>query len=391
MKRQLKSCLVLMILLLAVAGPGCSRGGEETAEASTTGAEGSAKLEDGEIDGEKKEETPVPVEVASLRRGAIQASIRTTTNLEAENEVKVFAQAARLVRELNVEEGDRVHKGDVLARLQDDEQRSALTKVKSQYEKAAREYTRQEKLYKQQLISDELFNNATYEVEQLKIAMEDAERELSYTEVKAPISGTITSRFVQIGDNLTIGQHLFDLVDFDSIVARVYIPEKQLPRLRVGQSAYVTTQDGDDSRQGKVIRVSPIVDSQTGTVKVTVGFDGSQQLRPGMYVDVNLITDVHQSAILVPKRALVYDQDQVYVYRMGEERRVERLLLTPMLEDKEFVEPADGFSEGDEIVVAGQAGLKHDALVRLPGDPDPEDDEEGDEEDGTEIAQGSGE
>jgi membrane fusion protein (multidrug efflux system) len=389
MKRHLDTCLVLMILLLVAVGGGsaCSRGAEETAEASTTDAEGSKELGDGE----EKKETPVPVEVASLELGPIQASIRTTTNLEAEKEVKVFAQAARLVQELRVEEGDRVHKGDILVRLQDDEQRSALTKVRSQHEKAAREYARQEKLYEQQLISVEIFNNATYEVDQLKIALEDARRELSYTEVRAPISGTITSRLVKIGDNLTIGQHLFDLVDFESIVARVYIPEKQLPRLRVGQAAFVTTQDGDDSRQGKVIRVSPIVDAQTGTVKVTVGFDGSQQLRPGMYVDVNLVTDVHRSAILVPKRALVYDQDQVYVYRMGEERRVERLLLTPILEDKEFVEPSGGFSEGDEIVVAGQAGLKHDALVRLPGDPDPEEEEETDGEDGTELAQGSGE
>ena len=390
MRRQANSCLVLMILLLVAAGgAACSRGAQDTAEASTTGTE-AATLEDGE---EKKKETPVPVEVASLGRGGILASIRTTTNLEAENEVKVFAQAARLVQELYVEEGDRVRKGDVLARLQDDEQRSALAKVTSQHEKAAREYARQERLHETQLISDEIFNNATYEVEQLKISMQDAERELTYTEVRATISGTITSRLIKIGDNLTVGQHLFDLVDFESIVARVYIPEKQLPRLRVGQVAYVTTQDGDDSRQGKVIRISPIVDSQTGTVKLTVGFDGSQDLRPGMYVDVNLITDVHRNAILVPKRALVYDQDQVYVYRLGEERRVERLLLTPMLEDKEFVEPADGFSEGDEIVVAGQAGLKDNALVRLPGDPDPEDEEqtEDGDEDGTAIASGSGE
>ena len=98
------------------------------------------------------------------------------------------------------------------------------------------------KAFEKELISEEVYNNATYEVEQLRLAVEDAERELSYTEVRAPIDGTITERLVQVGDNLNVGQHLFNLVDFDSIVARIYIPEKELPRLKVGLEARVTTQ-----------------------------------------------------------------------------------------------------------------------------------------------------
>ena len=124
------------------------------------------------------------------------------------------------------------------------------------------------------------------------------------------------------------------------------------------------------------------------TVKVTVAFHNAQQVRPGMYVDVHLVTEIHPNALLIPKKALVYDQDQIFIYRLGEERRVERLVLTPILENKEFVEPLEGFADGDEIVVAGQAGLKHEALVRLPGDPDPDeesdDDGDGDKSEGDE-------
>jgi membrane fusion protein (multidrug efflux system) len=388
--------LLLLVLSLCVWLPGCSSSEDSgTVQASTESDDDEDKKgEGGDKDGEKDDEdkeTAVPVEVVSLGRGEIESVLRSTTNLEAESSVKVYSQAARLVRELLVEEGDGVQKGQVLLRLQDEEQRSALAKIKSQHVKERREYEQQERLFKKELISEEMFNNASYEMDQLAISMEDAKRELSYAEVRAPLNGTITGRLVNLGDQVTVGQHLFDLVDFDSIVARIYVPEKDLARLEVGQTAWVTSQSAGGATRGQVERISPIVDPQTGTVKVTIAFSGGGAVRPGIYVDVNLVTEIHRNALLVPKRALIYDQDQIFVYRLGEERRVERLLIESILENRESVEPAAGLEEGDEIVIAGQAGLKDNALVRLPGDPDPdaEDDEdksEGDEDEDTVVA-----
>jgi membrane fusion protein (multidrug efflux system) len=88
-----------------------------------------------------------------------------------------------------------------------------------------------------------------------------------------------------------------------------------------------------------------------------------------MYVDVQLVTDVRQDALLVPKRALVYDRDQVFVYRMGDDRTVERIYLEAELEDERFLLPkGDRLAVGDEVVIAGQAGLKPGATVRLAGE-----------------------
>jgi multidrug efflux pump subunit AcrA (membrane-fusion protein) len=87
-----------------------------------------------------------------------------------------------------------------------------------------------------------------------------------------------------------------------------------------------------------------------------------------MYVDVQLITDTRPDALLVPKRALVYDNDQIFVYRLSGEGRVERVLVRPLLENKSHIQPAGELTVGDQVVVAGQAGLKDGALVRLPGE-----------------------
>jgi membrane fusion protein (multidrug efflux system) len=105
-----------------------------------------------------------------------------------------------------------------------------------------------------------------------------------------------------------------------------------------------------------------------------------------MYVDVELVTATHSDAVLVPKRALVYDSDQIFVYRLGEEKRVERVFIQPRLSDKHYVEPVEGLGSGDRVVVAGQAGLKEGALVSLPGEEEKADDEQESEGSVTERA-----
>ena len=387
--------LLLSLLLVVVPLTGCSVevGGSQGEEKAKEGE--SEASEDGE---DEKEDARVPVEVVDVGTGRIEEVLRFSTNLEAENDVQVFSQAARIVTGLYVEEGDDVRKGQVLVRLQDDQQKTQVTRVESQLAKARREYERQENLFAQQLISEQVFNEATYDLEQLELALADAKRELGYTAVRAPISGTVTQRLVNVGDQITVNQHLFDIVDFDSIVARIYVPEKSLPRLSPGQAAHLYSDAfGGEPRRGQVDRVAPLVDSRSGTVKVTIAIPRGEELLPGMYVSVELITAVHEDAILVPKRALVYDDEQIFVFRLtdveveeeesegdedgeaGESEAaattepkyalgVERLLLDVLLEDRTNVEPAGGIAVGDRIVVAGQAGLKNQATVRLVGE-----------------------
>ncbi|MEM7049356.1 MAG: efflux RND transporter periplasmic adaptor subunit [Acidobacteriota bacterium] len=353
--------LVLLMAAFVMTQTGCAGSDTDAAEATTA-----EKAADGEAGEDEKEDETVPVEVVELRRGAIEETLRYSTNLEAENSVTVFAEAARRVQELRVEEGDRVRKGQILVRLQDEEQRTRLAKVQSQYDKSSREYERQKRLHADELISEQAFNDATYDLEQLKLELEEAQRQLSYTEVRAPISGTMTARMVSLGDYVTVNQALFEMVDFDSIVARVYVPEKVLHRVEIGQNARISAPAlQGDSFRGRVQRLAPIVDPQSGTVKVTVSTPPRGGLRPGMYVDVELVTAVRDDALLVPKRALVYDEDQIFVYRLADDMTVERVIVEAALEDKENIEPVAGIAAGDRLVVAGQAGLKDGAEVRV--------------------------
>ena len=317
----------------------------------------------------------VPVEVTAISRGGIEATIKNSTHLEAEEEVKVFARTANRVTALLVEEGDVVKKDQVLLRLDNDIQKTAHGKAEVRLDKARQEFDRQKNLFGQKLISEQAFNDAQFELKQFQLALDDAQRELEYTEVRAPISGTISRRLVKLGDLVNLNQHLFDIVDFNSIVARMYVSEsdKHMPDVRLDLPARITaTSLGNQEIKGYVKRIAPVVEAKSGLVKVTIGFKDIRQLRPGMYVNVELVTANRSDAILITKRALVYDGELSYVFRLLPERKVERVVVESKIADKLNVEPASGFKEGDQIVVAGQTGLKDGAKVRLPEDPLPD-------------------
>ena len=378
---QKLAVLLIVALILTLGVTGCVGNGDaaETESAQEAGEAGEAidGAEEAVAEDAEDEVEAVPVEVAVLSLGPIESVLKASATLEAESQVKVFSEASRQVIELLVEEGDRVRKGQVLLRLQSAEQETNLSKVRNELAKAEREYARQQRLYKDQLISEEIFNNATFELEQLQLSLVESERQLSYMTVRAPIGGAITSRQVNLGDQISVGQYLFDIVDFESLVARIYVPEKNLLILKAGLKARISTPASlQKNYRGRVDRIAPIIDAASGTVKVTVAIGGQPGLRPGMYVDVELVTDTRDSALLVPKKALVYDEEQMFVYRVEADGTATKIEIVPQLTNREFVFPLGGLEVGDQVIVAGQIGLKDGALVSLPGQEDVEESEE---------------
>ena len=330
------------------------------------------KAEKEKKDEDKKKERGVPVEVAKLTRGKIEEVIKASNHLEAEQEVKVYSRTANLVAELLVEEGDYVKKDQVLLRLEDTDQRLAFKKTQSQLNQATDNFARTEQMFKDELVPQKEYDDEKHALQQLKISLEEAERQVEFTEIKAPISGTITARMVKLGDHVNANQHLFDIIDFDSIVARVYVAESHLDNLETNQPVRLVAKSLQDKVfEGYVKRIAPIVDKDSGTVKVTLGVRDRGPLRPGMYVDAQLVIATHPQALLIPKRAIVYGGEQMFVYLLKPKRKVKRVLVEPLLSDRDNIEPKSGFTEGEEIIIAGQTGLRDDALVELPGDPDP--------------------
>lgn len=320
-------------------------------------------------------EQPSPVVVGAVERGAITATISAASTIEAERQVTVNAESTGRLVDLSVEEGDVVKAGQVLARIRFDAQANSLVRANTSLEKARADFARVEQLYKERVLGEEEYEKARNALDIAELDLRDRAREMKNTKVTAPFAGTITQRKVTEGGFVSNGAELLQVTDFNTLVARVFVPEKELDRIKVGQEALVVGKAAKGRRGvGKVVRISPIVDAGTGTVKMTVALPpelaGAQGFLPGMYAEVTLTVDHREGVALVPKGAIVHDEEQTYVFVPdgadspdGGGLKARRVRVELGLQDSERVEIVKGLSAGDPVIIAGQTGLKDGAKV----------------------------
>ena len=312
-------------------------------------------------------EQPSPVVVGTVERGAITATISAASTIEAERQVTVHSESVGRLVDLTVEEGDKVKQGQVLARIRFDAQANSLLRANTSLAKAQTDFQRIEQLYNERVLGNEEYQKARNQLDIAELDLRDRAREMKNTKVTAPFSGTITARKVTEGGFVTNGAELLQVTDFNTLVARVFVPEKELDRVKVGQEALVVGKAAKGRKGlGKVQRISPTVDAGTGTVKMTVALPqelaGAQGFLPGMYAEVTLTVDHREDVALVPKGAIVHDEEQTYVF-VPEGDKARRVRVELGLQDAERVEIVKGLAAGDAVIVAGQTGLKDGAKI----------------------------
>lgn len=327
---------------------------------------------------EKKSEAElqIPVEIALVRREAISNVFQGTASLEAQAVAEVVSKSAGVVLDIRVEEGQNVRKGDLLARLENDRQRLQLAQANANLRKAQNDMKRQTELFERKLIGSEVYERSKFDFDTQKATYDIAQLELSYTEIRAPIGGTVSQRLVKLGNQINVGQSLFRIDDFDPLEARVAVPEREMNAIRAGQNVQMLV----DAMPGKVFvgtvdRVSPVVDPKTGTFDVVAQFaDASQSLRSGMFGRINVVTAVHDNALVIPRVALLSEDGKAAVY-VVEKGKVVRKAVTVGFSGDGAAEILVGLNEGDQVITLGQNAVREGsavAVVNAPPVPKPE-------------------
>ncbi len=336
-----------LALLLALLLVGCETGGGEESD-------------------DDEESPPVPVETGRATRGDIYAVYSGTAAIEAFAEADVVAKVAGEVREILVEEGDEVAKGQVLARLDGDRLRLELNESAARLNKLERDYERNVDLSDKGLISAGDFEKIKYDMEALRAAHNLASLELDYTQIRAPIGGVISERYIKIGNTLAVNDRVFRVTGLDPLVAYLHAPEREFARIAVGQPAGIAIDALDGAPVvASVTRVSPVVDPDTGTFKVTIEIrDPGRRIKPGMFARIGVVHDTHENALQIPRSALVEDLGSESVFVVEDSVAVRRDVTTGY-SNRGMVEILSGIDEHDDIVVVGQLGLKADAKVEV--------------------------
>ncbi len=365
-----------LALALALPFTGCGKKEADGKAASTDQAkpaDGDAKPAGGppgagrwgQWGGGAKEEA-VAVQTSVVTRGPIAATLSFNSTLETESDVELFPQISGQVETLLVEEGDFVNAGDPLLKIDDRELRVDADEARANLEREESNFARNEELFKRGLLNQQEFENARYTLTQRRLALERAQIRLDHATVKAPFDGVVSEREVQVGARVGTGTKLFSLVSLQDMVAVVYVPGRYLTEVAKDQPATVTSEFlPDQNYSAWVKRISPVIDPQSGTFKVTVGVrNPTREVLPGLFVKVAITTEERPNALLVPKRALVYDGGAQYLYTVRDDKAV-RIKLDAGFETPETIEVRSGFSAGDPVIILGQAGLKDGAAVKV--------------------------
>jgi len=309
----------------------------------------------------------VPVLVEPVPRRSISQYLETNGALEAENEVDIVARTTGPVTEISTEEGRMIRAGQLIARIDEREARNQVAIASVARDEAQLSFNRAKSSWDEGLVSREAYDGALSQLSSANAQLESAAIQLAYTKIRAPFDALVVTRNIKLAQHVTPGTTLFRISDFTPLLCRVEVPEKDFPRVRIGQISHLRVEAFPGEKfSAEVARIRPTIDAATGTFTTTLEVDGRGMLRPGMFASVYLQTDTHNEALVIPRNALVLDSlgDTVYV-KLNDVavRREVRLGLR----SEDSVEVLEGLAEDDLLIVVGQDGLADGTPVSVIG------------------------
>ncbi|WP_394228964.1 efflux RND transporter periplasmic adaptor subunit [Shewanella colwelliana] len=308
----------------------------------------------------------IPVETTTVIQGDVSSFYSTTATLEAPLEANVVTRISGLIESLSVEEGDRVTKGQLLAVLDAKRQRYDLARSQAEVEIIEQELNRLKKMGNKEFISADSMAKLEYNLQAAMAKRDLAALQVEESMVRSPIDGIVAKRFVKAGNMAKEFDELFYIVNQDELYGIVHLPEAQLHSLRLGQEAQLfANKHTQDTVHAKVLRISPIVDAQSGTFKVTLSVPNKNAtLKAGMFTRVELRYDTHSDVITVPYNAVI-NQDNEYALYVIDGENASRRAVTLGYREADTVEVVSGITPGEQIVIRGHQNLKDQSLVEV--------------------------
>ncbi len=311
----------------------------------------------------------INVEATTIKRGIAASVFRTTTILEADLESAVTSKASGIVLQILVEVGDKVAAGDVLAVLESDVEKLRYESANANYQKSLNNYQRAKSLLKKGLVNKESVENLKFETRSLKTNLSQAKLELDFTNITAPISGIITKRNIKKGNLIQLNTQVYEIVDFDSLQAVINVPEYKWRLFKKGLDVNFRFTGIEQAIVGSVIRVDPIVDSATGTFKVVMDIDKSQELasnlRPGLFGKTEIVLDKREHTLLVSKNAVVREDENAYVYQVNDDNSVTKRILVIGYEMDDDLEVLSGIEVDVQVVTTGKNNVSEESTVEV--------------------------
>src|SRR5688572_7065366 len=405
-----KAVMGLVLLAAVAAGVYVYRGrsSDETGQAGAAGgaANGQAQAQGrggrrgggaGGFGGGQFGRPPLTVELAKAARATIQSDITLVGNLIGQATVAVASRAAGRVESVSVRLGDRVTRGQRIAKIEDFElqeqvkQQEAALEVslatirqrEADLKLAETNAERSRNLFARQLLPKQTLDDteARYQaaVAQLDLAraqtnqstarLDELRINLQNTVIVSPVNGFVARRAVDPGAFVGQNAPVVDVVDIGRVRLVANIVEKDLTSMQTGDETQVEVDAfPGEMFMGRIARVAPVLDPATRTAPIEIEIPNPGfRLKPGMYARVTVTTDERKEALVVPANAVIDTGGRRGVFLAADNNIVSFRPVTVGIEEDMQTEILDGLSEGDRVVTTGAAGLRDGDRIVLPG------------------------
>ncbi len=304
---------------------------------------------------------PVKVSVRKVTTASDNITIFVSSFLEAEKTAPIGFQIPGKIVRVNFDLGNRVKKNQVVAEVEMDDYQSHLEIAQAQLMKAQDAFNRLSSLFKEGVIPEKTLVEITSGLAQARAGKDIAAKQVRDTKLRAPFSGVIGMKAIEIGQTISPGIPVFTVVKNDTIYACSSIPESEIGQLKIGQKAMVTVPALDDGKfYGRVKYLSAVATPQTRTYTAKILLDNPDYiLRPGMIANVSIETEKKIDLLTIPSRAIVRDFDNLTYVFLADKKSLKafRKRVFPGSVHKNQIRIKKGLLPEDILIIAGQHKL----------------------------------
>jgi membrane fusion protein, multidrug efflux system len=342
---------------------------------------------------------PVPVVVATARRGDLPVYFNGLGTVTAFNTVTVRSRVDGQIVKINFTEGQTVHAGDALVEIdprpyqvQLEQAEGQLAKDQAQLQDVKVDYDRYQQLFKEGVVPKQQVDTQQAQVGQYlgaikadQAAIDNAKLQITYSHITAPITGRVGLRLVDMGNivHATDTTGLLVITQLQPIAVIFSLPQDQLSQVMSklhGAQLPVEAYDRDDTTKiatGKLLTIDNQIDTTTGTYKLKSEFGNERNtLFPNQFVNIHLLVDTKRNVTIVPSTAIQRGPQGTYVYLAQKDNSVKIRQVTAALSSGNSVGITKGLQAGDVVVVDGQDklqdGSKIDARNSTGGSTNPQ-------------------
>lgn len=319
---------------------------------------------------------PTAVASAVAQEQEWESTIRSVGSLQAVQGVTLSAELGGTVVGIEVENGAPVKQGDVLVRLDTSVEEAQLAAAEANLKLAQVELDRSKTLLGQNTISQAEFDAKDASSKAAAAEVANIRAVLAKKTLRAPFSGRVGIRTVNLGQTLAAGAQVIPLQALDPIFIDFTLPQQRIAALQAGQLLRVKIDGLDSVFEGKVTAINPEVDAATRNVRVQGTLaNPDEKLRPGMFAEITLVQPLKRKVVVVPATSVLYAPfgDSVYVVEEKDGKTFARQQFVRLGEALgDFVAITDGLAPGTRVVSAGAFKLMNNAPITLDDKMQPE-------------------